>query len=95
MWYLKDKKKHFLANNFIANDLAYLRKRNSWHHCIHDESHLFYLSRPVKKKIVGCVYFFVQTTNGGFRKVTLSFVNARRKKLLTEKKYLTDEFTVG
>ena len=29
--------------------------------------------------------FFVQTTNGGFRKVTLSFVNARRKKLLTEK----------
>ena len=43
VWYLKDKKKHFVANTFIANDLAYLRKRISWHHCIHDESHLFYL----------------------------------------------------
>ena len=34
-------KNHFVANNFIANDLAYLRKRISWHYCLHDESHLF------------------------------------------------------
>ena len=48
-----------------------------------------------KKQIIGCVYNCnryimgsVLTTNGGFRKVALSFVNARRKK------YLID-FTVG
>ena len=41
------------------------------------------------------IFFLSQTTNGGFRKVTLSFVNTRRKKVADRKKYLTDEFTVG
>ena len=56
--YLKDKKNNFVANNFIANDLAYLLKRICWHHCIHDESRLFYLPEAslIKEQIIGCVY---------------------------------------
>ena len=40
---LRDKKNRFVANNSIANDIACFRKRISWYHYIHDESHLFYL----------------------------------------------------
>ena len=46
----------------------------------------FLLTRgQFKKKNSRLRIFFVPTTNGAFRKVTLSFVNARRKKLPTEK----------
>ena len=45
----------------------------------------FLLTRGQFKKNSRLRIFFVPTTNGGFRKVTLSFVNARRKKLPTEK----------
>ena len=82
----------------IANDLAYLRKRISWHHCIHDESHLFYLPEAslIKKTNNRLRLFFVPTTSGGFRKVgNLEFRQCMPKKVADRRKYLIDEFTVG
>ena len=58
-------------------------------------SHLCYLPEAGLIKNNRLRIFFVPTTNGGFRKVTLSFVNARRKKVAVRKKYLIDKFTVG
>ena len=95
MWYVKDKKKIILLPIILLQMILPIYGRELIGTTAFTMRVTFFTySRPVKKNSRLRI-FFVPTTNAGFRKVTLSFVNARRKKVADRKKYLTDEFTVG